>query len=172
MYIFAHLKHFLLLLLVVGVLGGCGYRPSAKSARSVLGERISTSVTISSQDPENTVIIKDAVDLAIVEVFHASLVPKKFADTHLYLQLSEPKYTPLQYNNNGYIISYRATITLHITRESNDIKKKYTTIGSYDFAVEPNAVLTDKERFDAIKYSSIKAISAFVAKVSAEGISQ
>ena len=168
-----HLPHpikIVFVLFFIILLSGCGYKPSAKYARAVLGEKISTSVTISAQDPENTVIIKDAVDAAIIEVLHASVVPRKYASTHLYLKLNEPRYLPLQYNTNGYIVSYRATITLVITRESKDIKKKYTTIGSYDFAVEPNAVLTDQERFEAIKFSSIKAISAFVAQVSAEGI--
>jgi len=165
-------SHFIKLFLVFTLfvaLSGCGYRPSAKYARNVIGEKISTSVIISETDPENSVIIKDAVDKAIIEVFHASLVNKKYADTHLSLSISEPSYIPLQYNSDGFIISYRATIALHITRETKDIKKNYRTTGTYDFAVVPNAVLTDQERFDAIKYSSIKAISAFVARVSAEG---
>ena len=162
----------LLPLLFLILLEGCGYKPSAKYARAVMGDTISTTVRISAQDPENTVIIKDAVDLAIIEVFHASLRDKNHAKTHLALTLYEPQYTPLQYNNSGYIISYRATIHLKIVRESKDIRKTYKTKGSYDFAVEPNAVLTDQERFDAIKFSSIKAISAFVAKVSAEGASK
>ena len=166
---FSHpIKLFLVFVLFIA-LGGCGYKPSAKYARAVLGNKISTSVVISAQDPENTVLIKDAVDLAIVEVFHASLTPRKFAQTHLNLILFEPKYTPLQYNTNGYIISYRATIRLKIIRESKSIKKEYITFGTYDFAVEPNAVLTDQERFNAIKYSAVKAITSFVAKVSAEG---
>ena len=54
----------------------CGYKPSSKYARTVVGERISTSITISSQDPENTVVIKDAVDAAVIEIFRASVVEK------------------------------------------------------------------------------------------------
>jgi len=169
MQLFSHPIKLFLAFVFFMTLSGCGYKPSAKYARAVLGETISTSVVISAQDPENTVIIKDAVDLAIIEVFHASLRSRKDAQTHLNLILSEPQYTALQYNNNGYIISYRATISLKIIRESDNIRKQYTTIGTYDFAVEPNAVLTDQERFNAIKFSSAKAITAFVAKVSAEG---
>lgn len=99
----------------------CGYKPSAKYSRQVVGEKISTSVVISAQDPENTVIIKDAVDSAIIEVFHASLTTKKNSQTHLSLSISEPSYTPIQYNGDGYVISYRSTIVLAIIRES----KKY-----------------------------------------------
>jgi len=158
-----------ILLLLLSLFNACGYKPSAKYSREVVGERISTSVTISAQDPENTVIIKDAVDSAIVEVFHASLTSRNYSDTHLSLSISPPSYTPVQYNNDGYVIAYRTTITLVITRETSGVKKSYSTKGTYDFSVVPNAVITDQERFDAIRFSAAKAISAFVAKVSAEG---
>lgn len=164
-------KLLLLALLIVGI-SSCGYKPSAKYTREVLGEKISTSVVISMEDPENSVIIKDAVDQAIVDIFHASLSDKNYSDTHLHVSTSEPTYVPLQYNDNGFVISYRATINLMIIRESKTLKKRYNSLGNYDFAVVPNAVLTDQERFDAIKFSSIKAISGFVSQVSAEGSQQ
>ena len=151
-------------------LSSCGYKPSAKYARDVIGKRISTTVVISSEDPENTVLIKDAVDKAIITVFHASLSDKEHADTNLALSISTPTYSPIEYNDNGFIISYRATIVLSIMRETKDIKKKYTTRGTYDFSVVPNAVLTEQERFDAIRFSSLKAITSFIAQVSAEGV--
>ena len=150
-------------------LSACGYKPSSKYARSVIGEKINTDVVISAQDPQNTVLIKDAVDSAIVEIFHASLTEKTQADTTLKFSLTPPRYAPIQYNTDGYIIAYRATIILKIVRESKNIKKKYTAKGTYDFSVVPNAVITDQERFDAIKFSAIKAISSFVAQISAEG---
>ena len=159
----------LVLILIFSLFSACGYKPSAKYSREVVGERISTSVTISAQDPENTVIIKDAVDSAIVEVFHASLTPRSYSDTHLSLSISPPSYTPVQYNNDGYVIAYRTTITLSIMRETSGVKKRYSTRGTYDFSVVPNAVITDQERFDAIRFSAAKAISAFIAQVSAEG---
>ncbi len=147
----------------------CGYKPSSKYAREILGNKISTSVVVSQTDPENSVIVKDAVDKSIIEIFHASLVDKRYASTHLEITMSTPVYAPLQYDNNGFIISYRATITLDITRKSKDIIKNYKSVGNYDFSVIPNSVLTEQERFNAIKFSSLKAISAFIAQVSAEG---
>lgn len=160
-----------LLLLVFTLVStvSCGYKPSSKYAREILGNKISTSIIISQTDPENSVIVKDAVDKAIIEIFHASLVEKRYSSTHLSISMSTPSYAPLQYNNDGFIISYRATITLMISRESKNLKKNYRSVGTYDFSVVPNSVLTDQERFNAIKFSTFKAISAFVAQVSAEG---
>ena len=169
MSLYSQFIKVLLLISLVTLFSACGYKPSAKYSRAVVGEKISTSVIISAEDPENTVIIKDAVDSAVVEVFHASLTKRKYSDTHLDLSISPPTYTPIQYDTSGYIIAYRATIKLGILRETSGVKKHYTTLGTYDFSVDANAVITDQERFDAIKFSSQKAISAFVAKVSAEG---
>lgn len=166
---YSQLASLLLVILTLVSIVGCGYKPSSKYAKEILGNKISTSIVISQTDPENSVIVKDAVDKAVIEVFHASLVEKRYATTHLVINMSTPSYAPLQYDNDGFIISYRATITLMISRESENLKKNYTSRGTYDFSVVPNSVLTDQERFDAIKFSSFKAISAFVAQVSAEG---
>ena len=169
MKVYSQLFQVTMLLLVLSLLSGCGYKPSAKYSREVVGERISTSVTISAQDPENTVIIKDAVDSAVVEIFHGSLTERSYSDSHLSLSISPPTYTPIQYNQDGYVIAYRATINLSIIKETSGVQKRYATRGTHDFAVVPNAVITDQERFDAIKFSAAKAISSFVAQVSAEG---
>ena len=147
----------------------CGYKASAKYAREVVGEKISTSIYISQKDPENSVLVKDSIDKAIIQIFHSSLVDKRYADTHLSFSVGNPTYTPVEYNASGYVVSYRATINLQIIRETDDVRKSYSTSGTYNFAVVPNSVLSDQQRFNAIKFSAMKAISAFVAKVSAEG---
>lgn len=165
----SHAFKILLLVNVVFFISACGYTPSSKFARSVVGERVSTSVIISLEDPENTVIVKDAVDSAIIEVFHASLVDRADSDTHLVLSIGAPSYEPIIYDKNGYVIGYRMTIDLHIKRYHDGVEKKYTASGNHDFTIEPNAVVTDQERFEAIQFSAQKAILAFVAQISAEG---
>ena len=162
------MKLILSLLIILGF-ASCGYKPSSKFARDIMGEKISTSVIISAQDPANTVIIKDAVDQAIIEVFHASLCAKISSDTHLVLSISTPTYKAIVYDSDGYVTGYRMTVKLSIIRYHNGITKKYSVSGTYDFSVDANAVVTDQERFDAIRYGAAKAIKSFVATVSAEG---
>jgi len=147
----------------------CGYKPSSKFARSIVGEKISTSIIISQQDPENTVIIKDAVDAAIIEVFQASLTSKVLSDTHLVMNIANTYKVPIVYDKDGFVIGYRMYLKLNIKKYHNGGVKKYTTIGTHDFTIAPNAVITDKERFDAISFSATKAIKAFIAQLSAEG---
>lgn len=165
----SHALKIFLSLAIVFFITACGYKPSSKFARSVVGEKVSTSVIVSLQDPENTVIIKDAVDSAIIEVFHASLVDRAISDTHLVLSIGAPSYDPIIYDRNGYVVGYRMTIDLYITRQHDGVEKKYATKGTHDFTIEPNAVVTDQQRFEAIKFGAEKAIQAFLAQVSAEG---
>jgi len=162
------IKVIILFFVMFGVLA-CGYKPSAKYSRDVVGKRISTDVVISANDPENSVIIKDAVDAAIVKVFHASLTSRASSQTHLRLSISKPTYTPIQYNSDGYVIAYRTSIKLDIVRYHSGLSKKYNAHGTYDFSIRPNAIISDQERFEAIKFSSEKAIKSFLAQVSAEG---
>ena len=147
----------------------CGYKSSAKFSRVVLGEKVSTTVIISSQDPENSVLLKDALDSAVLEVFHTSLTKRRYSQSHLAISILDIEYTPIQYDKNGYIIAYRAVTTIKIIRTKNQKKKTYITKGVYDFSIVANAVMSDKERFDAINLGALKAIKSFVAQVSAEG---
>ena len=156
---------FLILLLFTA----CGYIPSSKYARSLTGDKISTNVTISLTDPQNTVLIKDAVDQALVQVFNTSLVSRDRSDSHLEISMSNPTYTPIQYDSDGFVISYRMSLNLYITKYSKGKSKKYTAFGSYDFSIAPNAIVTDQDRFEAIKYSAIKALTSFLAQISSEG---
>jgi len=156
---------FLLLLFTAG----CGYLPASKQARKVVGDKIFVEVIVSLQDPENAVLIKDAARKAVVTRFHSSLVPQAQAKTTLWIELTGISFTPLQYDTNGYVIVYRANINTNVTRRKNAEKKSYNTRGSYDFAIEPNAVITDNQRFEAIRRASLKAIDAFIAQVGAEG---
>lgn len=169
MKLFYNIKIFLLLFLVFIILSGCGYKPSAKFSRDVLGEKISTSVIISVQDPENTVVIKDEIDRAVVEVFQASLVSRSVSDTHLVIKMNEPSYAPITYDVNGYITGYRMSVVLNIEKYTNGSSKNYTTRGFYDFSVALNAIVTDQDRFEAIGFAAQRAIKSFAAQVSAEG---
>jgi len=156
---------FLLLLFV----SGCGYMPASKQARKVVGEKLFVEVDVTLQDPENSVLIKDAARKAVVTRFHAALVPQSEAKTRLQLKLSSISFSPLQYDQNGYIVVYRTNVIIAVKRSSAGIHKKYTARGTFDFTIEANAVITDTQRFDAISQASLKALDSFVAQVGAEG---
>ena len=101
--------------------------------------------------------------------FHSSLVPQIQARTKLIVELSTIGFSALQYDANGYVSVYRANITLGVKRTTEGESKAYIAKGNYDFNIEPNAVITDSQRFDAIREASLKALDSFVAQVGAEG---
>ena len=49
--------------------------------------------------------------------------------------------------------------------------KKYNekVVGYYDFPIEPNAVISDAKRFDAIRFGAQKAIDSFVSIMAMRG---
>jgi len=166
---FPYALNLSLLFVLIFLITACGYKPSSKFARNVLGDKISTSVVISAKDPENSVIVKDAVDSAIIKLFHSSLTDRQHSKSHLNLKISNPVYSPIQYNTDGYVIAYRMSIYITVTHYRDGKNSIYNANGTYDFSVQPNAVVTDQERFDAIRYSAQKAIESFIAQVGAFG---
>ena len=150
-------------------LTGCGYKPSSHYAKQVMGETVSTEVLISMEDPENTVIIKDAIDSAVIMRFKSSLRDRGSAQTHLRISLKSVLFSPLQYDQNGYVIAYRTTINLGIIRKTNGTSKTYAVKGTHDFAIEAQAIISDQARFEAIQSGAGKAVDSFIALIAAEG---
>ncbi|MDD5051720.1 MAG: LPS assembly lipoprotein LptE [Sulfuricurvum sp.] len=163
------MKHWTFALILVFALVGCGYQPASHYAQSVVGESVSTEVIVSMEDPQNTVLIKDAVDMAVITKFRTSLVSKNASQTHLKISISSVSFIPLQYNINGYVTTYRTTVFMNIERIKGDQHQMYTTTGMYDFAIEPNSIISEQARFEAISQGSQKAIDAFIAQISAQG---
>jgi hypothetical protein len=155
--------------LFLTLISGCGYQPSSKEAKKIMGETVSTEIIISMTDPENTVVLKDALDEAVIRRFQTNLRYRKDAATHLQIELKSVDFSALQYDSNGYIVSYRTTINLGVTRITGALSKYYRAVGNFDFTINPNAIITDQQRFEAIEKSATKALDSFVAQVAAEG---
>jgi hypothetical protein len=156
-------------IIAVIIFTGCGYTSAAHYAKSVVGNSVSTEVLISMEDPQNTVIIKDAVDTAVITKFRTSLTSKNASQTHLKIKIASVGFSPLRYDTNGYVTTYRTTVSMHIERITQGKAHSYSTSGMYDFDIEPNAIISDQARFNAISVSAQKAIDAFIAQIAAEG---
>jgi len=137
----------------------CGYKPTSIYTKDVLGDKIYAEVVISLEDPENSVLIKDAVNEAIVSQLRSKIVSEDEADTKFYITLNSVSFVPIQYDKNGYVIAYKTYVgikTKYIDREkkSHDIYTK----GDYDFPIESSSLISDTKRFEAIKFASQKAL--------------
>ena len=149
---------------------GCGYKPATVYTKKVLSDKIYTEIEIYRRDPENAVLVKDALNEAIVSRFGAQVVPKKEATTILHVRFNRVSFRPIQYDVNGYAIYYRADVSLKIDYKTPTAKGSETVEGFYDFPIRPKAIISDALRFQAIKNGSAKALDAFVSRMAMRGI--
>ena len=162
---------FVYFLIISLLMTGCGYKPSSLYTKRVVGENIHVDTKISRKDPKNSVLIKDAVNEAVVGRFGAKLSSKKKADTNLVVSIGSVSFTPTVYDKDGYIIAYKARVTLKSSFKTDENKIiRFSTVGEYDFPIEANSVISDTKRFDAIKNASSDAINEIVSKISIMGI--
>ncbi len=157
--------------LIPFLLLGCGYKPSSFYTKKVLGKNIHVDARISRTDPKNSVLIKDAVNEAVVSRFGAKLSSKKDADTNLLVSIGSVSFSPTVYDKNGYVIAYKAKVTLKSSfKDDSGVVKNFSTVGDYNFPIEANSVISDTKRFEAIKNASTDAINELVSKISIMGI--
>ena len=151
------------------LLAGCGYKPATTYTKKVLSGKIYTDIKIYLRDPENAVLVKDALNEAIVSRFGARVASKKEATTILHVRFGRVSFHPIQYDKNGYAIYYRAVVTLDIDYTTPTAKGHKKVSGFYDFPIEPEAIISDSLRFQAIKNGSAKALDAFISYITQKG---
>ncbi len=150
---------------------GCGYKPTSLYTKNFLGDRIYAHIETSLEDPENSVLIKDAINEAIINKFHSKIVSKDRASSKLNVRLDSVKFLPINYDKNGYVIAYKTVVNLKTTYVDIDGRERViNSSGDYDFNIESNSVISDTKRFNAIKEASQKAIDAFISKISINGV--
>ena len=75
------------------------------------------------------------------------------------------------YDTYGYVIAYKTTVVLAMQYENADKKiEKLTATGEYDFSIEANSVISDTNRFEAIRYAANDALDEFVSKIAIKGL--
>ena len=148
---------------------GCGYRPSSTVTPKTIGGKVYTEVKVSLSDPENAVLVKDALNSAIQSRLKSRLTTKNKADSIIKVVYKSIKFDPLQYDKNGYVIYYQANINLKFQFIKNNKIKERLITGRYSFPIRPSAIISTSLRFEAIKKGSIKALDQFIAYLSSLG---
>jgi len=152
------------------LLTACGYKPSSHYSKQIIGENVYTEVEVSLSDPENAVLIKNALNKALYTRLKTKATRKRDADSSIYVAYDNIRFVPLQYNKNGYVVHYQARITLGFTFVKGEVTQKRQVIGRYEFPIRPSAIISNDLRFKAIEHGSIKALDQFIAYLSAKGL--
>ena len=149
---------------------GCGYRPSANLTDKTLGKRVYTNVVVSLSDPQNSVLIRDAIYKALYSRLNTTVTDRNSADSIIEVKYKSIKFQPLQYDKHGYVVFYQADTTLDFTYIKDKKIVKKTITGRYSFPIRPSAIISTSLRFEAIKNGSNRAIEQFIAYLSGFGL--
>ncbi len=150
---------------------GCGYKPASYYTNRILKTKVYVDVKSSLRDPENTVLIKDAINEVLVSKFHSILSPLDKANLKFFIKLKSVSFEPIQYDQNGFVTAYKTVVVLDTLYKTKSKQKRIITSGEYDFPIESNSIISDTKRFEAIKFASKKAIEEFISKIAIEGMS-
>ena len=163
----------ILIFLTLFLLSGCGYKPSAHYVKEVLGERVYATVTTVIEEPENSILLEDALKEALKVRLNVSFSSRKDADSELEISLKELNFRPLQHDEFGYVVLYRTEITLkakHIYKKDGIPRVAYYNLeGFYEFSVQSNASVSVAIKFDAIKFAALKALDTLIPKLALKG---
>jgi hypothetical protein len=79
----------------------------------------------------------------------------------------------LDFDENGYPILYRSSVTLKAyVLDKNNKNRIYTVNGFYDFAISANSVINDQIKLNAFKKASINALNKLIALITKDGIDE
>lgn len=164
------MKKYFLLLLALIVFTACGYKPSAYYAKKLIGEKVYTEVDVSLSDPENAVLTKDALNVALQTRLNRKVSKQKNADSSIFVFYKDIRFIPLQYDRNGYVVFYQAHITLDFTFKKGKLIENRKIIGRFEFPIRPSAIISNDLRLKAIEQGSLKALDEFIMYLSVKGL--
>lgn len=154
------LSPFILLFFLIG----CGYKPINQNQTFEPKTSLYVDIVVDLVDTRNSVLIKDAFLEAMAKRLGYALKNRDSADEVVKIGIKGVDFFPLLYDTRGYISIYRATIFLKIETTYRDGKSKVEEYsGRYDLNVEGDSIISDTNRFKAIKEASIKAIDKYIA---------
>ena len=168
---------FLITFFILFFFNACGYRPAIQYTKATLGNSVYVNVSISRKDPRNSVLITDAVNESVITRFGVKLSQNQKADSKIFIRIGSISFSPILYNKRGYITAYKTKLELKVRYISKKGKSEsFSTFGEYDFAVlqrddlTTNSVISNENRFKAIKFASLDALNELVSKVTIKGM--
>lgn len=157
----------------------CGYRPTTHYVKKELGfnSKYYVNMDIDVNSAKNSVIIKDAINDAIISRFGGKLVSSPSeADTVMDVSLSSVSTSAIQYDTDssspfyGYANLYRTSVSISVSYSNKNSKGSFSVSDSYEFAVEGSAVVSQTKEFQAIKNAASKAFDRVISSIAVRSI--
>lgn len=151
-------------------LGACGYLPTSKLADAIFDEGVYVNVELNPADPQNSIFVADTLKEMIISKLGRKLALKHEADDIINVRMANLEFIPLVYDENGYVVSYKAKLNLsfHLVLKDGS-EANFNTSGSYNFDISPNSIISDEARQRAIRAASSEAFDEFISAVAIRG---
>ncbi|MAD42034.1 MAG: hypothetical protein CL623_06540 [Arcobacter sp.] len=149
-------------------LTGCGYKPTTHYAKKELSGKVFVKLFVDLKDPQNSVLIKDAMNQLLVHKLDSKLVyDEALADTIMNIKINSVSMTALQYDADGYNNLYRATVNINVkyNKKIEKTSRNFTVSGENDFSLGSSTTITDTKRYEAIKSASDDALDEVLSKI-------
>ena len=158
------------LMAILFAINGCGYKPAATYARAILPDPVYVDVKLSGVEPQNGVYLKDEILRVLKTHFHQKVVSDRAASVS---QIIVPSYaidySPLAYDDNGYVTRYRVKSKITFELHSPKGKENKTIETSEDVSIQSSSLTSSAAREVAIRVTIRKAMDRFIAWVAQKG---
>ena len=153
------------------VISGCGYKPVAQYGRDLLPDPVYVDVKLSGAEPQNGVYLKDEIIRTLTTEFHEKVVSdRNRALSSILVPDYKIGYSPLTYDENGYVTRYRVStsILFQLRSPENNLSKRVNS--SEDVSIQSSSLTSSAARDAAIRVGIRKAMDQFIAWVAEKGI--
>lgn len=161
----------LVAIIVLFMMGGCGYKPSSHYIKNVFDDTVYVDVIVSHAEPENAVYVKDALHNMVIARFGGKVVPKAQAESVITASYNGTSFTPISYDSNGYITRYRADVRVKFDIKTTKSKKnlRRSIKGIVEENISASSTLSSNLRIEAIRTGMARALDQFLAYVASQG---
>ncbi|MEA3383757.1 MAG: LPS assembly lipoprotein LptE [Campylobacterota bacterium] len=148
---------------------GCGYKPTTYYAKDEIKGKVFVDTPIDIFNTKNSILLRDAVNELLISKFNVTLVNNKSrADMLVSAKLNSVTHKGLETSIDGYTITYRAIVSINFSYKTNSVNsfhKKVTLSNYYDYSVDEDSSISDKNKLDAVKIATKKALSNIFSKI-------
>lgn len=163
------LSHILFSSFLVLFLSACGYKPSSHYAKEQVQGNVFVNLEVDLEDPQNAVLIKDAMNEIIVHRLDSKIVyDRKLADTVMDVKLNSVSVSVLQDDAQGFNKLFNVAVNVRVKYTTGTKSETFSVSGDTDYSVanaDDSSTLDSNERFVAVRQAASKALEEVISRI-------
>ena len=166
-YIYKSRQKLITLLVGLLLMTACDYKPSSHVIQNTFDDAVYVEVVVDRAEPENAPFVKDEMNRLIYTRFKRRVASKEEAGSQIHISYSGSSFSPLAYDQEGYITRYRANISVRFDMLTKKGRKTKTITAIHEGDIHASSLASSALRTEAIRKGLEKAMDEFMAYVSA-----